>query len=78
MRTTTIRVDADTHTLLVELSASTGATLMQTTRDAADALRRLRFADQVTDELDILRQDASAWAEYLAEAESTTVTDGIG
>jgi hypothetical protein len=77
MATTTIRVDSETHARLVELSSANGTTLMQTVRDAADALRRQRFARQVVAELDRLRADRSAWADYLADAEATSVTDGI-
>lgn len=77
MATTTIRVDTDTHSRLVELSEATGASLIETVRDAAEALRRQRFGRQVADELTGLRDDPDAWKEYLAEADSTSVTDGI-
>jgi hypothetical protein len=76
--TTTIRVDSETHSKLLELGASAGATLMETVRDAAEALRRQRFARQVGRELEVLRQDQSAWAGYLADAASTEITDGVG
>lgn len=77
MATTTIRVDTDTHAELVELAAETGASLMDTTRSAVEALRRQRFAQHVTEELNALRADPEAWADYLAEAERTAVPDGI-
>lgn len=77
MATTTIRVDSDTHARLVEMSKASGASLIDTVRDAAEALRRLRFAQQVVDELTALRDDPEAWAAYLAEADATAVTDGI-
>jgi hypothetical protein len=51
---------------------------MKTVRDATEALRRQRFAHRVVAELDALRADRSAWAEYLADAEATAVADGIG
>ena len=63
MATTTIRVDTDTHARLVEMSKASGASLIDTVRDAAEALRRLRFAQQVTDELAELREDPEAWEE---------------
>jgi len=50
---------------------------METVRDAAEALRRQRFAHQVAEELSALRENPAAWADYLADAESTTVADGI-
>lgn len=51
---------------------------MDTVRDAAEALRRQRFAEQVAAELAELEKDPEAWAVYLAEAEETSVSDGIG
>ncbi|MBM3696727.1 MAG: hypothetical protein FJW79_12505 [Actinobacteria bacterium] len=78
MGTTTIRVDAETHARLQELSRESGTTLIETVREAAEALGRRRFAQQVAAELAGLRRDAAAWAEYLAEAEATSVPDGLG
>jgi hypothetical protein len=78
MATTTIRVDTDTHARLIELSKASGASLMETVRDAAEALRRQRFARQVAGELAELQRNPEAWADYLAEAEETSVADGIG
>lgn len=78
MGTTTIRVDTDTHTRLVELSQATGASLIETVRDATEALRQQRFAYRVSAELAKLREDPEAWAAYLAEADATSVNDGIG
>jgi hypothetical protein len=75
--TTTIRVDRATHAQLIELSRLTGASLLQTVRDATEALRRLRFAQESVRKLDELRADPVAWADYRAEAESTHVGDGI-
>lgn len=78
MGTTTIRVDTETHARLAELSASSGSTLVETVREAAEALRRQRFARQVAAELADLATDADAWNDYLADAEATTVGDGLG
>lgn len=75
--TTTIRVDTATHAKLLELSEATNSSLMDTVRDAAAALRRQRFAQQVARELSALRDEPDAWADYLADAESTAVADGI-
>lgn len=77
MTSTTIRVDLETRAILLELAAETGSTLMDTTRAAADALRRQRFAQHVSTEIDALRADPAAWADYLADAEATSVRDGI-
>ena len=78
MSTTTIRVDTDTHARLLELSRATGDSLIETVRDATEALRRQRFASRVTSQLGELRNDPTAWADYLAEANKTSVSDGIG
>jgi len=77
MRTTTIRVDTETHARLRELSRATGKSLVETVRDAVEALGRQGFAHQVAAELATLKSDATAWSAYLAEAESTSVSDGI-
>ncbi len=77
MATTTVRVDRDTHARLVEMSRETGDTLTDTVRQAAEALRRLRFGLRVQEEFADLRSDPDAWADYLAEAESSHVPDGI-
>ena len=42
----------------------------------ADALRRLRLGLRVQTQYADLRDDPEAWADYLAEAESTHVSDG--
>jgi predicted transcriptional regulator len=78
MGTTTIRVDTDTHARLQELSRASGTTLIDTVRDAAEALRRQRFAHRVAAELAELHRNPESWEAYLAEANATSVTDGIG
>jgi len=78
MATTTIRIDTDTHARLVELSDAAGASLIDTVRDAVEALRRQRFARRVTAEIAELRSDLEAWQSYLGDAESTSVADGLG
>ncbi len=77
MATTTIRVDTTTHAQLTELSRATGQSLIDTVRDAAEALRRQRFAQQVSAELSDLRDDPVAWEAYLADAAATSVADGV-
>lgn len=77
MGTTTIRVDKDTHVRLLELSRASGVSLIETVRDATEALRRQRFASQVTGELAELRNDPEAWEAYLGEADAMSVADGI-
>lgn len=77
MDSTTIRVDRDTHARLVEMSSSSGDSITETVRQAADALRRLRFGQRIQEQYAELRSDPAAWADYLAEAETTHVDDGI-
>ncbi len=78
MATTTIRVDTETHARLVELSRASGNSILETVGDAAEALRRQRFAHQVAGEITVLRQDSAAWNDYVGEAQTTSVTDGLG
>lgn len=78
MATTTVRVDLETHARLLQMGAASGSSLMDTVREAAEALRRQRLGQQVADEVAVLRTDPAGWAEYLAEAEASSVSDGIG
>lgn len=78
MPTTTIRVDAETHARLVELSKASGATLIETVSQAAEALHRERFARTVVGELAAMRSHKEAWDAYLAESDATSVSDGLG
>ena len=73
----TIQVDEETHQRLLQLSTESGISLIETVKQAAEALRRQRFAQQVTQELETLRSDEEAWDGYLGEAASTSVTDGL-
>lgn len=77
METTTIRVDRDTHARLLDMSSESGDSLTETVRQAAEALRRMRFGLRVQEEYAALRSDPDAWGDYLAEAESSHVADGI-
>ncbi len=77
METTTIRVDRDTHSRLLELSEANGDTLTKTVRDAAEALQRIRFGLLVQEELAVLKGDPTAWNNYLAQAETSSVADGV-
>ena len=77
MGTTTIRVDRDTHARLLEISEANGDTLTKTVRDATEALERVRFGLRVQEQIAALRSDPDAWRDYLAEAETSSVTDGI-
>ena len=75
--TTTIRIDRETHRRLVAISRASGRQLLDVVRDAAEALERARFAANVNGQLDRLRQDPSAWDDYVSDAE-LAIRDGIG
>ena len=77
MGTTTIRVKAETHARLIEMSKAAGDSLTDTVDEAAEALRRKRFAAQVTRDFEVLRRDPVAWRDYLGEFETTSGSDGI-
>lgn len=75
--TTSIRIDRETHRRLVELSRASESSLLDTVREAAEALWRQRFARQVAAEYQELRQDPAAWESYLAELDSLPLADGL-
>lgn len=77
MGATTICVVPEMHSRLVELSRATGSSLIETVRDASEALARQQFANLVAGELDELRSNPKAWADYLAEAAVTSVSNRI-
>lgn len=74
---TTIRVDAATHRRLQDLSRRLHLPLIDTLREATNALELVQFASTVAAELEALKADPAEWAAYLADGESTTVADGI-
>lgn len=45
--------------------------------DAAEALRRERYARRVRAEFAALRADPQGWQAYLSEADLTAVADGV-
>lgn len=67
--TTTIRISREAHALLVELSESSGDSLVSTVEDAIEALVARRFGEQVATEMEALHADPEAWAEYLADVD---------
>lgn len=76
MATTTIRVDRSVHERLQTISEATGRQLVDVIADATDALERIRFAEAVRREVDVLREDPLMWAAYLAEFD-VAISDGI-
>lgn len=73
--TTTIRVDRETHAALLEMSSAAGRSLMETIKDATEALRRQEFADQVRSEFEAM--SAEDHESYRAEIDRYPVGDGL-
>ena len=65
--TTTIRVSREAHSKLVELSEATGKSLGSVLEDALEALLARKFAETIVEQMDALRPDPEAWADYLAD-----------
>jgi predicted DNA-binding protein len=74
--TTTIRIDREVHRRLVVLSQQTGRQLIDVVRDATEALERAQFAASVANDLERLRQDPQAWADYVGDAD-LALRDGL-
>ncbi len=74
---TTIRVDRDTHQRLLTFSQQQGLSLIEVLRRATDALDRELFVDEARSQMQNLKADPQAWADYLRESLLTEVADGI-
>ena len=64
---TTIRVSESTRDRFARLADSTGRPMTQLLDEAADALERRLFFDQMNERFDVLRHDEAAWAEMETE-----------
>jgi len=64
---TTIRVSEDTRDRFSKLASETGRPMTQLLDEAADALERRLFFDQLDTRYDELRKDADSWAEIETE-----------
>ncbi len=64
---TTIRVDEKTRDRFAALSRATGRPMTELLDEAADALERRLFFDQLSTRYAELRGDRNAWAEIEAE-----------
>jgi predicted transcriptional regulator len=67
MSTTTIRVSEPTRDRFAELARTTGRPMSQLVEEAADALERRVFFDQLAIRYESLRTDATAWNEIETE-----------
>jgi len=64
---TTIRVSESTRDRFARLADATGRPMTQLLDEAADALERRLFFDQMTGGFGALRDDEAAWAEIETE-----------
>lgn len=78
-RTTTVRISAQTHETLRQLSHDLGQPMSQVLETAVEKLRRQVFLEKANEEYARLRADPEAWAEELAEREllAGTLKDGL-
>ncbi|MGO9976552.1 MAG: hypothetical protein ACLP01_27835 [Solirubrobacteraceae bacterium] len=74
---TTIRVSERTRDRFARLAEATGRPMTQLVDEAADALERRVFFDQLSARYEVLRADPSVWSEIEAERtlESRTLSD---
>jgi predicted transcriptional regulator len=74
---TTIRVSERTRDRFARLAETTGRSMTQLVDEAADALERRVFFDQLSARYEALRADGPAWTEIEAErsAESGALPD---
>jgi len=63
MGTTTIRVSVPTRDRFARLARTTGRPMSQLVEEAADALERRVFFEQLSDRYESLRSDPSTWNE---------------
>ena len=74
---TTIRVSEPTRDRFARLAQATGRPMSQLVDEAADALERRVFFDELSGRYELLRADPDAWSEIEAErtAESGSLRD---
>jgi len=75
---TTIRVNEGTRDRFAALSKATGRPMTELLEEAADALERRLFFDQLAARYGELREDPEVWAQIEAEraAEQSSLADG--
>ncbi len=65
----TVRIDAETHRVLRELSASRRVPMTELLAEAVERLRRRYRLLEISASFAALREDPDAWAEELTERE---------
>ncbi len=79
MSSTTVRVSAPTHQMLRELAEQLGESMQGILDQAIEDYRRKRLLEQANAGYAVLRGDAEAWKEEMAERADweTTLPDGL-
>lgn len=79
MASATVRINADTHAKLRELSLRAGRSMPDVLDAAVEAYRRQAFLEEANRAFAALKADPDAWAEELAEraAFDATLSDGL-
>lgn len=75
--TTTIRVRPSARDRFRAIAEADGRSMLDTVDEAVAALERRRRIEASRRQLDELRRDPDAWADYVAELDSLPVGDGI-
>ena len=70
-------MDLETHAQLKQLSEERGEAMIDTIRAATWELQKKRWLEGAARDIARLKEDPEAWADYIAEGESTYVADGI-
>lgn len=78
--TTTVRISRRARAKAEAVAAATNRSMSSIIEDAVDAYRREIFWRQYEEGIDRLRQDPSAWLDYVGEreAEAGVLRDGLG
>jgi hypothetical protein len=78
MATITVRIDAEHHRMLRELSARTGESLQAVLAQAVEQYRRRLFLEQVNEAYAALNEDPAARAQWEQELREWDATLGDG
>lgn len=79
MATMTLKISSETHAVLAELAAEDKQAMGEVVAAMTERERRRRFLEGANEDLERLRADPAAWADYQAEIRSMegTLMDGL-
>lgn len=77
--TMTLKISPETHAVLAELAAADKRAMGEVVAEMTERERRRRFLEGANEDLERLRADPEAWADYQAELRSMegTMLDGL-